>query len=693
MDNDELLKALQTEEDNATQYTHGDLAHEREAAYREYLRKPYGNEVDGMSQVVSSDVADAVEGMLPDLLDVFVASDKAVKFEPQNAEDEEAAEQATNACNYVFYKQNDGFLTLYTAVKDALLLKTGAIKWGWEEKQTPTFTTYTGVTEEQIAMYLAENPEAEILEKEERTEAVDDGMGGQVEQLVYDCKVKIVERKGKVKIEALPPEELIVSADHTSVLLEDCSYVAHVHQVTLSDIHDMGFTDVTAGELHDDEVVSTDRDFRQEEQYDYHENDRPDEEMKEGWLKEEYILFDQDGDGIAERLKVLRLGRNKILDIEEVSHVQIAAWTPYILTHRFHGLSVRDLVSDIQKMKTEIWRQTLDNLYISNNQQKAVLTDNQGNPQANIDDLLNPRAGGIIREQVAGAVRPLDQPWIGSQSIPMIEFLDQNKENRTGYTRYSQGLDSDALNQTARGVSLIMNASQKRIKLMARIIGECLLKPTFRGVFKTLTDNNMDKLSFRLNNDYVEYDPQEWRDGYDMSINVGLGTGDKEQNMMGFQQIMMLQEKLLSGGYNNLVKDDNIYNIAEKLTENLGFKNVAEFFTKPEENTEPALQRQIEQMKQQMQQMAKEYEELKADKSIDSQKVKVDEYNAKTNRLKVAREAPQIADIGIKQTNVVRLPTGEMVAETVSETGQIKRTTMVKTPTGYQAQTETDIQI
>jgi len=353
---------------------------------------------------------------------------------------------------------------------------------------------------------LAQTPNAEVVEKEiKQVQDIDPITGLPVIVNMYDVKIKVVEKKGAVKIYNIPPEELLVSANHNSILLDDCAYVAHVAKRRLSDIVEMGF-DVTVEDLRAsmDDAETSDRRFRRQQLEDAVDSDRQDDEMVEGWLKEEYILFDKDGDGIAERLKVIRLG-TKILSCEEVSHVQIAAWTPYLLTHQFHGLSVADMVTDIQRMKTEIYRQMLDGLYLSNNQQKAVLTDVNGNPQANIDDLLSNRAGGILREYVAGAIRPLDTRWVGAQAIPMLELLDQNKENRTGFTRYSQGLDSDALNQTARGVSLIMNASQKRLKLIARIMAECLVAPLFRGIFKTLTDYNMEKLSFRLNGKFVTH--------------------------------------------------------------------------------------------------------------------------------------------------------------------------------------------
>ena len=584
MDELTLLGILNAERDDAQQYVTGDLAEARAASYSEYLRLPYGNEQEGRSSVVSSDVLDTVEGMLPDLIDVFVSSDKAVRFDPVSKEDEEGAKQATDACNYVFYKQNNGFLCLYSAIKDGLLLKTGGLKWCWEEKRTPNFSTYRGVDEMQLAMWLAQNPKAEVIEKDERDEPMQDQMGQTIGmRRVYDVKVKVVETKGKVKLTPIPPDELLISRRHNSILLDECPYVAHIAKRTLSDIREMGYDidedDIAAATL--DNYESQDRVIRKPSALWQEDQTRTDPAMLEGWLVEEYVLVDFDGDGIAERRQIIRLG-DKILSNQEFSHVPIAAWTPYILTHRFDGLSVAEIVADIQRINTEIMRQSLDNLYFANNQRMRVLTDAQGNPMANIDDLLNSRPGGIVREQVQGAVNPLEQPWVGAQTLPMLEYLSTMKENRTGYTRYSQGMDSNSLNKTARGVSLIMNASQKRAKLMSRIVAEALVAPTFRGIFKTLTDYNMDKLSFRLRNQYVQYDPQEWRDGYDMTINVGLGTGDKEQQHGMLMQIAQAQaQAIAAGGLNQVVTLQNVYNLQARMVENAGFKDADEFWADP----------------------------------------------------------------------------------------------------------------
>lgn len=570
MTEDELLAHLRAEQDAAWQYHDGELAAAREEAMRRYLREPYGNEEEGRSTVVASDVFDAVEGMLPDLVEVFVSSDKAVVFDPVGPEDEEGAKQATDACNHVFYKQNNGFLVLYSAAKDALLMRTGGVKWCWEVRRVAEFQTLRAADEVQLAAHLAANPGAEVVEQREE--------GGAIV-----VKLKSVRERGAVRVMAVPPEELQVSRRHNSILLDEAPYVAHVREVTLSDLrqmgHDVDAADVRAAQT-DPQADERLRDRRPGWWRDDHES-AADESLTRGWLREEYVLVDFDGDGIAERRRVLRLG-DLVLENEEVSHVPLAAWTPYLLTHRFAGLSVADLVEDFQRISTEIMRAQLDNLQLANNQESVVLTNNQGAPQANIDDLLNRRPGGIIREQVQGAVRPYVERWQGIEAMPMVELLQGAKENRTGWTRYSQGLDGDSLNKTAHGLQQIMNASQKRMKLMARIMAEALVAPMFRGIFKTLCDYCLEPLSFRLRGSYAQVDPQEWRDGYDMTINVGIGTGDVQQQAAMLQQIAAAQFAIMQSPFGpKLVRAEHVHAVQARIAENAGFKNPAEFFADP----------------------------------------------------------------------------------------------------------------
>lgn len=590
MDDTELLRVLD-EESKQTLIYKSDITEERDRSLRAYMRKPYGNEEDGRSQVVTSDVFDAVEGMLPDLIEVFTASDKAVIFEPTGQEDVDGAEQATNGCNYVFYKQNNGFLILYSAFKDAMMMKTGGVKWFWEKKRTPTFTTYKNVDEMQLAIFLASNPGADIVEQEEVEEENEPPMQESREEIEptypmrhFNIKVKTVEEKGICRVVAVPPEEMRVSRRHNSVLLDDCPYVAHVTQKSVSDMREMGYDvsadDVRSAQSESESIESRDR--REDGDFPTQNIETDDESQVRGWLRDEYILVDYDGDGISERRRVVRLG-DLILENKEVSHVPMAAWTPYILTHQFGGFSVAELVEDFQRMHTTIIRNQLDNLALANNQETVVLTDNQGSPLANIDDLLNRRPGGILREKSAGAIRPYSEQWQGIQAMPMLEQLQQEKENRTGWTRYSQGLDGDSLNKTKGGMQMIMNASQKRMKLMARIAAECLVAPMFKGIFKTLTDNCMEKLSYRLNGNFVAYDPQEWRDQYDMTINVGIGTGDEQQQSQFLMQIAQAQATVAGSPYaKKLISPKQIYNVQARLAENAGFKNPNEFWLDPD---------------------------------------------------------------------------------------------------------------
>lgn len=601
MSESDLLQFLDEEASQAFHFTEGEIASDRVRAMRSYMRAPYGTEEEGRSSVVASDTFDAVEGILPDLIEVFTSSDKAVVFEPVGPEDVESAEQVTNACNYVFYKQNNGFLILYTAIKDALLLKTGGVKWYWETKRTPTFTRYRNVDEMQLAVFLTANPNAKVIEKEEaeptpeelaaHAEAVQQFVAAGLEPpplpVRLNVKIKTVEEKGCVRVCAIPPDELQVSRRHDTILLDECPYVAHVVEKTMSDLKEMGY-DVTVEELRAAQNAehTADRDYRETQRGGrwgwWQDDNELDESMVRGYLREEYVLVDFDGDGIAERRRVVRLA-DKVLENEECSHVPIAAWTPYILTHQFNGLSVADLVEDFQRIHTEIWRQQLDNLALANNQETVVLTDAQGSPMANIDDLLNRRPGGIIRQRMAGAVQPYQQRWQGIEAMPMLEQLSVAKENRTGYTRYSQGLDANSLNKTATGISMIMNASQKRMKLMARIVAEALVAPMFRGIFKTLTDYGMQKIAYRLNGKFVEYDPQEWRDQYDMSINVGIGTGDHIQQSAFLQQMAQAQAMAINSPLaGKLITPKNIYNLQARLIENAGFKNPGEFWTDPD---------------------------------------------------------------------------------------------------------------
>ena len=606
MDEDDLLDILRRKEDAASGYVWGQLGSERETAMREFHRQPYGTEQEGWSQIVASDVRDTVEWILPSLIKTFTATDKAVEFEPTKASDVEGAEQATDGCNYVFFKQNNGFMVLYSAIKDALIIRNCAVTWRKESKETVVSVPFKGASAEMLAMLLEQG--GKIAEATPATamdpqgQPIIDMMTGQP-VVTFSGRIKRTEKKQVIKVEAFSPEDLLVDREWTSPLLAECPYVARHMRVTTSDLKQMGHT-VTAEDLRasgerDTNTSLTNVGLNASEGLGEMDPSTNDDAMAEGWLRIEYVLVDMDGDGIAERRCIHRL-HDKILSNEECADVPFATFSPRMNTHRWDGESMHDAVGDLQRLHSEILNQTLDNLKLTNNPRTKLLTDANGSPYANIDDLLDSRIGGIIRMQRPDAVTEQVTPFSAGASFPMLEYIQGMRENRTGVSRTSQGMNPDSLNNTATGRQIDQTASQQPTELIARIIAECLMKPIMQGILKLLTEGGMEKLAFRLRGKFVEFDPNEWRDSYDMTINVGLGSGDTQAKAVTLQNVFHLQQAGMASG---MATPKHLYHTASKIVENAGFKDVQNFLQDPstvqQPPPQPPIELQLEQMKQQ----------------------------------------------------------------------------------------------
>ena len=605
MDDDELLELLRRKEDAASAYVWGQLGNERETAMREFHRQPYGTEQEGWSQIVASDVRDTVEWILPSLLKTFTATDKAVEFEPTEANDVKGAEQATDACNYVFFKQNNGFMVLYNAIKDALIVRNCAVTWYKQQQETVVSVPFKDASAEMLAMLTAEQggeiveaTPTKVIDPMNRQPVIDMATGQPA--VTYSGRLKRTEKRQIIKVEAFSPEDLLVDREWTSPLLAECPYVARHLRVTLSDLRQMGYR-VEPEELRasaERSGVTNLRNVGLDAGAELLDDDG-DDALAEGWLRIEYVLVDVDGDGIAERRRIHRL-YDKILSNEACADVPFATFSPRMNTHRWDGESMHDAVGDLQRLHSEILNQTLDNLKLTNNPRTKLLTDANGSPKANIDDLLDSRIGGIIRVQSLDAVQEQAVPFSAGASFPMLEYVQALRENRTGVSRTSQGMNPDSLNNTATGRQIDMTASQQPVELIARIIAECLLKPIMQGILKLLTEGGMDKLAFRLRGEFVQLDPSEWRDSYDMSINVGLGSGDAQAKAAQLQNVYQLQQ---SGMQVGMVTPKHLYHTAAKIVENAGFKDVQNFLqdpsTVPPPPPQPPIELQVEQLRQQ----------------------------------------------------------------------------------------------
>jgi len=578
----ELKGTITREITDALGYQNGKLVQERSLALDYYNSEPFGNEVEGRSQVISSDVLEAVESVLPSLLRIFTAGDDIVKFEPVGPEDEEASKQATEYINHIIFKENDGWKVFYTWFKDALIQKNGFIKHYYKYEDEFLKESYKGLTEIEYQALLIDDA-VEVVNVEEVTQEkmVMTEQGEMADtQTVFNVDVRRKSSSGKICIENVPPEEMLVSK--RTKTLADAPYIAHRLKKTVSDLIGEGYDrkkieDIPnyANSTWNEESLS--RNLFNEESY---MDESADPSMREVLYYENYIRTDIDNDGVAELLKVCTVGdTNEILHVEEISYIPFSTITPIINPHRLFGMSVADLVMDIQQIKSVLLRQCLDNAFLMNNS-RVLAVDSQ----VNLDDLLQSRAGNIVRVKSPNAVVPLQAQNFMQEGLAMMEKVDQIKEQRSGISRMQQGLDPNTIQKshtTATGVKEAMASAGQRIETIARVFAETGIKDLMNCLLKLTTQYQDYKKIIKIRNNYVPIDPREWKNKFNLTINVGLGTGSHEQRLQILGQILGIQEKIMMSG-SKLANEQNIYNTLERMVHNAGFKSPQEFFTNPE---------------------------------------------------------------------------------------------------------------
>ncbi len=563
-----------------------DISAERSDLFDRYMAQPYGDEVENRSSVVSTDISDTVEWIMPELMEIFTSGDKVVSFEPIGPDDEDKAEQETDVVNYVVMQKNDGFLLLYSFFKDALIQKVGYAKRWWDARETTVVEEYEGLSPDQmVQMHLEWEQEGAEVEYLSHSEEMDPETG----QVVVNCKARITEKEEQERVSPVPPEELIVASRWNSIFLDKCPFVAHRQMITVSDLIEQGYDRAQVENI----GKATDEQFGEERisRFDQigstetSEDEPADASMTEVLFHECYIRVDHDGDGIAELRKVAVAGSgHEILRMdgkdsnEEVASIPFSALTPVIVPHRHFGRSVAELVQDIQRIKTMLMRNTLDNFYANNNPTREIAEDGIG--ENTIEDLLVDRPGKIVRTGLPGHYVEHVPPQFAAQSLAVIEYVDTVRENRTGVSRLSQGLDANTINKTAKGQAQLMSAAQKKIALIARIFAETGVKDLFRGVHDDLRRNATKALTVRLRGEWVDVDPRHWRNRADLSTNVALGVGNAEQQLQKLMIIADKQEQNLLAG-SPLVTPANLHHTYTKLVGASGFKNEDAFFTDP----------------------------------------------------------------------------------------------------------------
>lgn len=578
----------------------GELADDIERANDYYMGKPYGDEVDGRSKFVTREVMEVIEGMMPYLVKVFFSSDQACVFEPEDEDDIAGAEQETEYVNWVFYKDNPGFEIGYDWLKDGLMNKIGIVKAVREGRFGPTTKTYENLDEQSLMLLLADMDESDVedveLEQDEETG-------------LFDAKIKVDLNEHRTAIYNVPPENFRISDSSRNI--ETAYYVAETYERSISDLRAMGF------DVDDDISDSVTRDTYGTVKISRHEDVDDENIGHEGadrkgpsrvvnvW--EEYIYLDANGDGITELLKIIRVG-DTILEKVEVESRPYHAWGPYRIPHKFHGLSAADVVMDIQRLKSRLWRNILDNQFLQINGRYAVVDG-----QVNLDDLLVSTAHGVVRENFSGAVRDLPTPKFGAEVFQVLGLVDQQVEKRSGVSERSTGLDPSAFNSNTAATTheMVMSAAEQKIELIARMFAETGLKSLMLGIHKLGLKFEQPGRKIRTNNGaFIPINPDEWRTRSNMTVTVGIGNGSKTHQMMQINQLMATQQALVAGGgLGTLISPTNIYNLAMEQSRILGRKDGNRFFTAPQSDEIPD---QGPSMEEQVKMMQAETDRMKA---------------------------------------------------------------------------------
>lgn len=632
MSEEEFSAVVGSAIDDAADYIDQYVAPAREAATAYYRGDLFGNEEENRSTIVLTEVRDTVLQVLPSLLRVFTSAEKAVEFVPRSMEDVPMAEQATDYVNYVFYQDNNGFKVLYDAFKDALVRKTGIIHWRIDETTDVREYYFEKISLEQY-QFLLNDPELEVLEAEEKyTEEMQDGMM-MPPKAEYSIRVRKKEKQRKLVVEAVPPEEFLVSRNARDI--ETSAYVGRRQLRPVSDLVAMGYDRDEimqyAGSYGDNFELNNEAFVRNPAIQPFLDStNQPDDALLRVYYVESYIRVDKDGDGIAELRRVCSVGEAAhVLHDEVIDEVPMALLCPDPEPHTVIGESLAEQVMDLQLIKSNILRNTLDSLAQIITPRMAVVEG-----QVNLDDVMNTEVGAVIRQRAPGMVQPLTESFVGQQALGVMGYLDQIKSQRTGITPQSSGLNADILQSTTKAaVDLMTQGAEQRIELIARIFAETGIKRLFKGLLKAIIKFQDEPRIVRLRNQYVPVDPRYWDASMDVAVNVGLGNGNKAERLAVLMMILQKQQEAVQmmGPLNPVANIMQMQNTMSDILTANDFKDVSRYFG-------PVGPQEMQMMQQQTEQAAAKPDPAELLAEVERQKILADiEISAAKVRLEEAK--------------------------------------------------------
>ena len=636
-----------------------DIQRDRARAIQVYRGDNTNPAEEGRSQYVARDVYDVVETVKPQLLKLFLSGDEVVRFNPVGPEDVESAKLETEFVNYIALQRNNAFELFDGWIHDGLVQKNGYVVAYWDDAEETDKEQYERLTDEELAMLLAD-PNVEVAEHE----LTDEGH-----------KVTLERRRGFpcVKYLNIAPENVRIDSNLDKVSVSEANFAERIEHKTLAQLRDEGF-DVPddlndGGSSGDTEYDAAIRNLGQ-----WDEEDEADPSMRRVRVREVWIRTSlYSGGKRAELRHVIVVGTTILLN-EPADLIPIIGWSPAPLPHQHHGMSMVDETADVQNVKTAMTRGALDSVYLSLNGRHAIDTD-----RVNLDDMLVSRPGGIVRVQgdPGSAIVPLTSVPTQSIALQAIEYFDQVRESRTGITRYTSGLDPNSLNQTATGIMQLQAASMARVELKARRFAEAV-KQLFLITHALTLKHGRGPQMVQLSNEWVAVDPSSWKRRTDMTISVGLGTGNRqEQNMFLMQMLQMAIGPGIQMGFSDPSK---VYAMLARLTNNAGFKAADEFWidpsSQPPKQQPPDPRLMIEQAKLQQAQ-----QETQIDAQTEQAKLQADMQAEQMKAQQAREEAALRAQTEIEKARIAsetQLRIARMSAYTARQSAAASRLSKIK---------------
>ena len=592
--------------DEAVDYIDLSEAPDRITASDYFNGRPFGNEEDGRSQVVSRDVRDTIALMMPQIMRTFFGTQRVVEYQPRYPEDVPNAEQASDYVNQVVLGTDNptSFQTFYSIIKDSLIKRIGIAKVDWERREEVEHEEYTGLDDQALEALMSDPdiegssiesyPDPDFVQPD--TPPPDEGVSPTGEPqvqpqdmevpMLHDVVIRRLSVEGSVIFEALPPEEFLI--DRRAKSVEEATIVAHRRYLTVSELVSMGYDYDEMVDLSGDaDEFDTNMEFLSRHPLgSYASSDEGGEANRKVLYIEAYAKVDFSGSGITSLRRFCCAGNHhKLLHHSPVNDIPFVVFSGYPEPHFWRGNSVADLTMDVQLVKSSILRNMLDSLAKSIHPDTWLIEG-----QVNIDDALSNKVGKLVRTRSAGAIGELNKSFNGKEAFPMLDYMDRMKEDRTGMSKASMGLDPDALQSTEKSaVSATMASSQAQIELLCRVFAENGMKPLFKKILKLLHNHQEKARMVRLRNNWIPVDPRVWDIGMDVSVNVALGMGTTQEKMQMLAGISVKQEKILQeqGATNPFVTNDQYHHTLSKMTELSGFKDVQSFWSNPKDFQPP----------------------------------------------------------------------------------------------------------